>query len=191
MPFASRSARCSGLERSARMPPWILGWRVLTRPPSISGEPVTSATSRCAMPASFSLADVLPLATSSQPRSRESLGQLDQTFFVVDRKQRPHNTMSSSAPFLVRRSHRRPAARPDYAWLGRPDPAPGSRPARSPNLVADRTLGGCRPESRRAWSAPPEAATEEVEEGLVVRLELVPQIPQCLCVLEFDDPGRR
>ena len=55
MPLASRSARCSGLERSARMPPWILGWRVLTRPPSISGEPVTSATSRCAMPASRSV----------------------------------------------------------------------------------------------------------------------------------------
>ncbi len=69
MPFASRSAWCSGLARSARMPPWIFGWRVLTRPPSISGEPVTSATSVCAMPASVSRAAVLPLATSSQPRS--------------------------------------------------------------------------------------------------------------------------
>ncbi len=36
-PWVSRSARCSGLDRSARMPPWIFGWRVLTRPPSISG----------------------------------------------------------------------------------------------------------------------------------------------------------
>ncbi len=69
MPLASRSARCSGLERSARIPPWILGWRVFTRPPSISGEPVTSATSVWAMPASLSVAAVLPLATSSHPSS--------------------------------------------------------------------------------------------------------------------------
>ena len=39
----------SGFERSARMPPWIFGCSVLTRPPSISGEPVTSATSLCAI----------------------------------------------------------------------------------------------------------------------------------------------
>ncbi len=67
IPFASKSAKCSGLDRSARIPPWIFGWSVLTRPPSISGEPVTVATSWCATPASPSAAAVLPLATSSQP----------------------------------------------------------------------------------------------------------------------------
>ena len=34
-------ATCSGLRRSASSPPWIAGCSVLTRPPSISGEPVT------------------------------------------------------------------------------------------------------------------------------------------------------
>ncbi len=58
---------CSGLDRSARIPPWIFGWSVLTRPLSISGEPVTAATSRCAIPASPNVAAVFPLATSSQP----------------------------------------------------------------------------------------------------------------------------
>ncbi len=69
IPWASRSARWLGSSRSARIPPWILGCRVLTRPPSISGDPVTSATERWAIPASASAAAVLPLATSSQPRS--------------------------------------------------------------------------------------------------------------------------
>ena len=39
MPWAARSAAWAGLARSARMPPWRRGWRVLTRPPSISGAP--------------------------------------------------------------------------------------------------------------------------------------------------------
>ena len=81
----------SGLERSARMPPWIVGCRVFTRPPSISGAPVTVGhlgDGRCrprpARPA------VLPLATSSQPSSDQPRGQVDQAGLVVDRQQRPH-----------------------------------------------------------------------------------------------------
>ena len=54
---ALQVGRCSGTERSARIPPWIAGWRVLTRPPSISGAPVTSLTSRWAILASLSAAD--------------------------------------------------------------------------------------------------------------------------------------
>ena len=33
-------------DRSARMPAWMAGCNVFTRPPSISGTPVTWATSR-------------------------------------------------------------------------------------------------------------------------------------------------
>ena len=47
----------------------LVGCRVLTRPPSISGAPVSSLTSMWAMPASARAAEVPPLETSSQPRS--------------------------------------------------------------------------------------------------------------------------
>src|SRR5215218_4344192 len=69
MPRFSRSATWSGLDRSARIPPWILGWRVFTRPPSISGASVTAATSTTGSPASAIAVAVPPLETSSQPRS--------------------------------------------------------------------------------------------------------------------------
>lgn len=43
--LAERSARSEGLVSLARMPPWTTGCRVFTRPPSISGAPVTVPTS--------------------------------------------------------------------------------------------------------------------------------------------------
>src|SRR5919112_1652488 len=52
----------SGSPRSARMPPCILGCSVLTRPPSISGAPVTSETGTTLTPAS-----VRPAARVSRP----------------------------------------------------------------------------------------------------------------------------
>src|SRR5947209_3857508 len=48
---AWRVAWCSALSRTARIPPWTRGWRVLPRPSSISGKPVSSETSRTASPA--------------------------------------------------------------------------------------------------------------------------------------------
>ena len=45
MPCAPSAARCAGTSRRARMPPWTFGCSVFTRPSSISGKPVTSATS--------------------------------------------------------------------------------------------------------------------------------------------------
>ena len=39
-PGPRAAARSSGTSRRARMPPWSLGWSVLTRPPRISGWPV-------------------------------------------------------------------------------------------------------------------------------------------------------
>ncbi len=46
----ARSSRCAGRSRRARMPPWTLGCSVFTRPPSISGLPVSAATSVDAEP---------------------------------------------------------------------------------------------------------------------------------------------
>ena len=40
MPARLMSAMCFALPRTARMPAWILGWSVFTRPSSISGNPV-------------------------------------------------------------------------------------------------------------------------------------------------------
>ena len=51
------------------MPPWIAGWSVFTRPSSISGNPVTSATSRTARPAAASARAVPPVDRSSTPSS--------------------------------------------------------------------------------------------------------------------------
>ncbi len=50
----ARPARstCSALRRSASSPPWIFGCSVFTRPPSISGTPVTSSTGVTGIPAS-------------------------------------------------------------------------------------------------------------------------------------------
>ena len=50
MPASLIAAMCAGTSRRASSPPWIFGCRVLTRPSSISGKPVYSATSVTAMP---------------------------------------------------------------------------------------------------------------------------------------------
>src|SRR5690606_25830963 len=56
------------------MPPWMLGWSVFTRPPSISAAPVTSSTGTTVIPASASVRAVPPDDTISTPaaRSREA-----------------------------------------------------------------------------------------------------------------------
>src|SRR3972149_5120560 len=69
IPWAVSWARCSGLSRRARIPPWIFGWRVFTRPSSISGNPVTSNTSRTFTPESRSSLAVPPVERISTPRA--------------------------------------------------------------------------------------------------------------------------
>ena len=55
--------------RRARMPPWIIGWSVLTRPSMISGKPVTDETSTAATSASTKVRWVPPVDRISTPRS--------------------------------------------------------------------------------------------------------------------------
>jgi hypothetical protein len=84
-PRGRRGAR--GFERSARMPPWIFGWRVLTRPPSISGLPVIVATS-AADAASTGPPRCSPDATSSTAEGVRGPGpKLEQAGLVVDAEQ--------------------------------------------------------------------------------------------------------
>ena len=58
---------CSGMSLLARMPPWILGCSVFTRPPRISGKPVTSLTAVTGRPAACRAFMVPPVETSSTP----------------------------------------------------------------------------------------------------------------------------
>ena len=69
-PCAASWARWSGRSRRARMPAWIAGWRVFTRPSSISGSPVTELTAAASIPAEASARRVPSVATSSTPHSR-------------------------------------------------------------------------------------------------------------------------
>ena len=45
MTFSCRYFACTGSFQSPRIPAWILGWRVFTSPPGISGNPVYVETS--------------------------------------------------------------------------------------------------------------------------------------------------
>ena len=85
----SAGARWSASRRSARMPPWIRGWSVLTRPSSISGKPVTAATSVTGRPASRSVRAVPPVETSSKPRPTRPRAEVDQAGLVGDREEGP------------------------------------------------------------------------------------------------------
>src|SRR5215472_7774432 len=68
MPCDSRARMWAGTSRRARMPPWTLGWSVLTRPSSISGKPVTSETSSTGTPESRRSLAVPPVDRICTPR---------------------------------------------------------------------------------------------------------------------------
>ena len=73
MPCSPSAAMCSGRSRRASRPPWILGCSVFTRPSSISGKPVWSATSVTGRPCSASSLAVPPVESSFTPRAFSSL----------------------------------------------------------------------------------------------------------------------
>ena len=67
MAAAANCSRWSASRRSASTPAEIRGCRVLTRPSSISGKPVTSATSVTSRPSERNARAVPPVETSSKP----------------------------------------------------------------------------------------------------------------------------
>src|SRR6516162_9636134 len=69
IPRSPRAATSSGRSRRARSPPWIAGCRVFTRPSSISGKPVTVATSVTGSPAAVRARAVPPVEISATPRA--------------------------------------------------------------------------------------------------------------------------
>src|SRR3954454_601703 len=70
MPCSFSVATCSGLSRTARTPAAIFGLIVLTRPSSISGNPVSASIGRVSMPASPRCLAVPPVDTISTPNER-------------------------------------------------------------------------------------------------------------------------
>src|SRR6185437_5449521 len=69
MPCSCICAKCSGLSRRPRMPPWICGTSVLTRPSRISGKPVCADTSVTATAASRNAWADPPVDRISTPRA--------------------------------------------------------------------------------------------------------------------------
>ena len=91
MPCAAICATCSALSRRPRMPPWICGTSVFTRPSSISGKPECSDTSFTATPASRSARAEPPVDRISTPLRRQRLRERHQTGLVGDGDQRAAN----------------------------------------------------------------------------------------------------
>ncbi len=68
-----RYSSWAGLPLSASNPAWIFGWSVLTRPPKISGKPVTRSIGTASMPASaraFAVPPVEMIRTPISARAR-------------------------------------------------------------------------------------------------------------------------
>src|SRR3989344_7963959 len=75
MPCSRTLSSCSLTPRLYKIPPWILGCRVLTRPSSISGKPVYSPTSVTGILFSLSVRAVPPLEIISNPSSCSPLAK--------------------------------------------------------------------------------------------------------------------
>ena len=71
------------------MPPWIRGWSVFTRPSSISGKPVTAATSVTGRPAVAQRPGGPAGRHELEPEDDETPGEVDQAALVADRQERP------------------------------------------------------------------------------------------------------
>src|SRR5262249_3981499 len=81
---------CAGIERSARMPPWMAGCSVFTRPSIISGKPVTRSTGVTGTPCWASSAAVPPverISTScrTSPRANSTTPLLSETLIKARR----------------------------------------------------------------------------------------------------------
>src|SRR5688572_19359791 len=84
MPCSFSAAMCAGRSRRASRPPWMRGCSVFTRPSSISGKPVTSATSFTGRPASASRRAVPPVESRATPaacsaRAKSTMPVLSET----------------------------------------------------------------------------------------------------------------
>ena len=139
MPAARSASRWSARRRSARSPPWTRGCNVFTRPSSISGKPVTAATSVTGRPA-WRRARAVPPVRHQLPAARhEAAAQLGQPGLVGHGQQRPARDRASR--------HRRRRGR--AAPAGRPRPRSARRPAATLPPRQQPVLDGVDPGEQR------------------------------------------
>ena len=134
MPCACICATCSGRSRRPRMPPWICGTRVFTRPSRISGKPVWSDTSFTATPASRNARAEPPVDRISTPALGQRRGERHQPGLVGDGDQRAANgddVGHGGAP-VAAAARDSPCGR---VWVGR------TRAAAPPDRCADHGHG--------------------------------------------------
>src|SRR5882757_7377372 len=162
MPYSARVARWSGRSRRASNPPWIAGCNVLTLPSSISGMPVTSATSVTGSPASAIVRAELPVEISAtpcavSPRANGTMPVLSLTEISARRIGREVGKVGNGATPDYRNARRYRAA---YGWRqGRlSGAAPGCRHPEQQHQ--NRDAGTDQAENRPAVLGGPAAADQ-------------------------------
>ena len=111
MPWSFMAATWSGSSRMPRMPPWIAGCSVLTRPSMISGKPVTPETSLTAMPAAAIALAVPPVEISSMPAlDSAAANSTSPVLSDTDSSARRTRTRSGAGMFLEATAMRRDSA---------------------------------------------------------------------------------
>src|SRR5438552_6889534 len=101
MPCSCSAAMCAGTSRRASRPPWIFGCSVFTRPSSISGNPVWSATSVTGRPASASSFAVPPVNSSSTPSPCSSRANSRTPVLSETERRAVNEVMASLDQFMV------------------------------------------------------------------------------------------
>ena len=149
-----------GCERSARMPPWIRGCSVLTRPSRISGKPVTSETPVDGEPRRREVPPGAAGRDELEPERGEAVGELDESGLVGDGEQRAGGgrhlqLLGSKALDRERRFERRISGRRRRrARSGRCAPRRAARAGRSRRPRARRGAGRGRHPIRRDCRRP-------------------------------------
>src|SRR4028119_2147213 len=141
MSWSTSCMTWSGFSRSARMPPWILGCRVFTRPSSISGAPVTSSTWTTGTRDSSSAFAVPPVEMISNPipeslRAKAATPRLSETETSARRFIQPPFPRKSPRP-PGRAAGARPGATAPAGspWSPPASPAPTPPPPAPPALA--------------------------------------------------------
>src|SRR5262249_28160260 len=94
---------CSGSSRRPRRPPWTMGCRVLTRPPMISGKPVTLSMGVTGTPAWARDWAVPPVEMISTPRDARVLAKgMRSVLSETERRAREMRTRSGMGDQMAR-----------------------------------------------------------------------------------------
>ena len=83
------------------MPPWILGWSVFTRPPSISGSPVSLETGFTATPPVFQGAGRAAGGEDLETHLIKTMGKFYEAFFIRNRNECPTFHVAIPPPKVI------------------------------------------------------------------------------------------